>query len=747
MQVLAKRDALVEVWGRRRPPRPWPQLYVWSTILTSIITAVLFAHVTVNHLDHSVVSGGLNMTIGLTVSSPFVITWGTPGTSGGASSQRFNGQGQPAAPSATSPPTVTSDEAYYYKQNAQNLAKVVKERVKQAAGKESAPRQAVSESVARARLPQVPLAQQKGSKMDLLAVQILLKQMAPDQSHVVSPLAARIAGKSKSVDFSGVLKLKDQIEKLKLTLAVPRFAELKFQTATSPEYMSEIGGAEPDPAEIRLYQGPASVDPLGHFSENEIQHRRHTGLAAIARREVAVLTLAAYETPLLGHSGPLGTFEIGLPSGASLFELFAHRIRRLEHLAAMTVLEDRQQYKAEMSKEGPSITWFITTSAATHNETQAYFELHRYFGLAPNQVEFVMMSESPVFGDDGKLLMASADSLATSTAGNGAVFEALEAAGVQRSFTARNIRFIHLHEVDNILSLVADPVFIGHAVATGAEITTKAIKLDDPDEQIGRLYIKRSPHGEHMTVLDHSKLSEDVIASVNMQKMPVYGDICSHIFTRAFVHRVAHFQPTYHGPYTLRKKQVEYIDRTAQVKRKGAGIVFERHIFSALANALDSFQIIEVRRDDEYAPVRREASGSDSVSSALDLLSSATKRQINAAVKRLIAPRVGVAPRAPDPIPGGIVEISPLVTYSGEDLDVSIRSSGIKSFGVSPHFIPKGSGQYMAPTPGFGLNLDASQFRAKAYGLEGTAEFGYSLELDQTFQDGATSPRATVHVS
>ena len=109
------------------------------------------------------------------------------------------------------------------------------------------------------------------------------------------------------------------------------------------------------------------------------RQRCGSGLEMIAKGEVAALLLAGGQGTRLGTNAPKGCYNIGLPSGKSLFAYHCERLIKVKRLAA------------EHAKVAPSsvrLKLIVMTSSATDAETKAFFARHQYFGLLESDVIF-----------------------------------------------------------------------------------------------------------------------------------------------------------------------------------------------------------------------------------------------------------------------------------------------------------------------------------------------------------------------
>ena len=71
----------------------------------------------------------------------------------------------------------------------------------------------------------------------------------------------------------------------------------------------------------------SKIEPMEYtdkstLSDDELKNYEKIGLEAIKAGKLAAVTMAGGQGTRLGHSGPKGTFMLGLPNDKSIFEIF-----------------------------------------------------------------------------------------------------------------------------------------------------------------------------------------------------------------------------------------------------------------------------------------------------------------------------------------------------------------------------------------------------------------------------------------
>ena len=420
----------------------------------------------------------------------------------------------------------------------------------------------------------------------------------------------------------------DDLETLRAQLLAsdPQRLNEIFESSTGDA--SKHSGSRGTPIEPVASSGVRRQAEITEAQRSEWQAK---GLEMIGRGALGVLLLAGGQGTRLGSLLPKGCYNVGLPSGKSLFQLQAERIARLQVLAGGTC----------------RIRWYVMTSPATHADTVEFFEKHRYFGLESGQVVFFSQGTLPAFTPEGKVIMESEGKLAMAPDGNGGVYVALKKNGIFEDMEKHGVEALDCCSVDNILVRVADPVFAGYCSSNDIQCGARVVAKAYPEEKVG-VFAQRAGK---LHVVEYSELDPTEASSVDPCSGMLrynWSNICLHYFEREWLKRVSN-ELVSGGLYHVAQKQIPSMGGRVD------GVKLELFIFDTFPSA-DRWGLMEVNRSEEFSPVKNApGTATDSPDTA------------RAHVLKLHSSWVESA--------GGVVEveegveISPLDSYAGEGLD------------------------------------------------------------------------------
>ncbi|KAG0305102.1 UDP-N-acetylglucosamine pyrophosphorylase [Dissophora globulifera] len=405
-------------------------------------------------------------------------------------------------------------------------------------------------------------------------------------------------------------------------------------------------------------------DSILEAPKDKIHEWQTIGLKQISLNKVAVILLAGGQGTRLGSSAPKGCYDINLPSNKSLFQIQAERILKLQQLA-------QQQPGASAIV---TIPWYVMTSGPTRPATVAFFEDNNYFGLSSSNVVFFEQGTLPCLTFDGKIMMESKSQIAVAPDGNGGVYAALRGTGVLTNMAERKVEYLHVYCVDNCLVRVADPVFIGYCVQKNADCGAKVVRKTAPDEPVGVVCLRNSA----FNVVEYSEIDEDVAHAINPRNGQLSfgaGNIANHFYTVDFLNRVESFEADLE--YHIARKKIKSLDmNTGQivVPKQVNGMKLEMFVFDVFPFT-ERMAVFEVDRREEFSPLKNApGSGQDCPETSRRDILMQHIRFIEAAGGRVI---VGDNDSQIEGVPS--LELSPLVTYSGEGLAEIVSGKSIKT--------------------------------------------------------------------
>ena len=349
---------------------------------------------------------------------------------------------------------------------------------------------------------------------------------------------------------------------------------------------------------IPIKEEIGKVEPINYWDKERLGGKydfyESIGIEAIKAGKLAAVTMAGGQGTRLGHNGPKGSYDIGLDSHKSLFELLCDSLKDMG-----------KKYEVE-------IPWFIMTSEENNAETVEFFKKHKYFGYEKN-VHFFVQGQLPMVDTEGKILIGENGLIKEAADGHGGVYESLVKSKMIDKMKELGVEWIFIGGVDNCLVKMVDPVLMGLAIYKNVTGAGKSVVKANPKEKVG-VFCKKNGRPN---VIEYSEITDEMAEAKDEAGELLYGE--SHILCNLFnieaVERMGSNPLPYHSAF----KKATYIDKDGNVVVPDSpnAYKFEAFLFDAFGE-LDDMVILRVKREEEFAPVKN-ATGVDSPETAREL--------------------------------------------------------------------------------------------------------------------------------
>lgn len=342
------------------------------------------------------------------------------------------------------------------------------------------------------------------------------------------------------------------------------------------------------------------IEPIEHvdkakLSNEEIQKYSEIGIEQIKKGKLAAVTMAGGQGTRLGHNGPKGTFDLGLDSHKSIFEILCDTL------------------KLARKKYGVVVPWYIMTSDENNDETVEFFEKNNYFDYPKEAVKFFIQGEMPMINTEGKILLNEEGLIKQAGAGHGAIFEAMRKNGIIYEMQNKGIEWVFIGGVDNVLVKMVDPVLIGLSIERNVLAAGKSVVKANPHEKVG-VFCKKDGKP---SVIEYSEISNELAEAVDEKGELLFGE--SHILCNQFNIKILEELAKNKLPYHVAFKKATYMDEKGNIisPTEPNAYKFEAFIFDAFSS-IPEMLVMRVKREEEFAPVKN-AEGVDSPETARKL--------------------------------------------------------------------------------------------------------------------------------
>lgn len=264
-------------------------------------------------------------------------------------------------------------------------------------------------------------------------------------------------------------------------------------------------------------------------------------------------------------------------------------------------------------KYGVNIRWYIMTSIENNAETIEFFEKNNYFEYGKENIKFFIQTELPMLNENGKILLETKSKIRKAADGHGGIFKTMLNSGVIKDMQEKNIKWVYIGAVDNILSKMVDSLLVGLTIDKKVLAGAKSLIKSCPEEKVG-VFCKKNGKP---SVVEYTEISKEMSEERNEKGELKFSE--SHVLCNIFSIESIIQMGVANFKYHVAHKKSNYIDENGILIKpeKPNAYKFENFLFDSFER-LENIVILRVKREDEFAPIKN-AEGVDSPETATEL--------------------------------------------------------------------------------------------------------------------------------
>lgn len=330
--------------------------------------------------------------------------------------------------------------------------------------------------------------------------------------------------------------------------------------------------------------------------KKELEEYIKIGEDVVKSGHFAIGIMAGGQGTRLGHNGPKGTFKLELNGETkSLFEIIVDKLRNA------------------YEKYNVYLNCYIMTSPENNKETVAFFEKNNYFNYPKEYIKFFMQEDLPLLNKKGKLILGEDGLIKFASEGNGGIFYSMAKKGIIDDMKSKNIKWIFIGSVDNLLVKYVDTLLLGLAIKQNVNIATRTVIKNSPNERVGVLCKKNGK----VKVIEYTEVPKEMMVATDEAGEFLYGE--SHIMCNLFSLEAIEKASTKELKYHVAVKKIKYIDENGKLVNPTEPncYKFEKFVFDSFG-LFDEIAILRGKREEDFAPIKN-AEGQDSPETAKKL--------------------------------------------------------------------------------------------------------------------------------